>query len=226
MATKEELAAQAEAQKPIPPPSKDAKIIQDVYRPSVFIGDAILNAIDVDDWVEAARSGTEVVLPSKFVASRLNAVAGAPDGTNRLRLLRYLLYLVIFFNSSKMRAQRKRMAPFRKQFIEATDAPEVVVDQIRQKFTDGDGQITTYHVSLLMTHVLCSAAILENFEFDMEHLRMDLGQSQDAMTTYFQELGGKVRQAKSGTNIRYVAKLALPLQFPRVGGGPRRGKRR
>jgi len=225
MVSRDELAARAEAQKPIPPPNKEAKVIQDVYRPAAFIGNSILDAIDVSDWLEAAQSGTAVELPSRFVASRLNAVARGVDPSARLRLLRYLLYLVIFFAKSEMRGRGRRMAPPRRAFNEAAQAAELVVDQIRHKFTDGEGGMTNHHVSLLMTHVLCLAAIVENFEFDMQHLRMDLGQSQDAMTAYFQELGGKVRQSKAGGNTRYLAKLALPLVFPRVGGPKRRAKR-
>jgi DNA-directed RNA polymerase I subunit RPA49 len=222
MATREELAAAADSQKPIPRPNQDAKVIQDVYRPESFIGTSVLGTIDASDWLEAAQDGTAVHLTSRFVAAKLNAVALGVDAAARLRLLRYLFYLITFHNKSSTRGPKSRRAPPRRAFQEETQAEDVVVDQIRQKFADRDGAMTTYHVSLLMTHVLALAAIIENFEFDMEALRMDLGQTQEALTRYFLQLGGKVRALKAGGNLRHVARLALPLEFPKLGKGPRR----
>src|SRR5690606_2791087 len=84
MATREELQVALDAMRPIPKPNLDATEIQDVYDPLDIIGPEILNTIRVTDWQEACANGEGVQLPSKYVASRLNAVARGPNATSRL----------------------------------------------------------------------------------------------------------------------------------------------
>jgi DNA-directed RNA polymerase I subunit RPA49 len=72
------------------------------------------------------------------------------------------------------------------------------------------------HVDLLMTHCCVFAAIIDNFELNTWDLREDLRLEQKALTQYFLEVGATVRQSKKGDKIDYIAKLALPLQFPKI----------
>ncbi|KAI0393987.1 RNA polymerase I associated factor, A49-like protein [Xylariaceae sp. FL0594] len=215
MATKEELQAAADAAKPIPPGNFEAQEIQDVYTPQGLIGGELLNAIPIKDWQDAVKQGTNKLLGSAFVASRVNPVGEGPDSTTRLKALRYLDFLIKFAKLAKGRSPK---IPPRDKLRELLQpAPEPVIQSIRRKFSSNQ-LIDKFHRDLLFTYCCALAAILSNFEFDTSKIRFDLGLDDKQFGQYFREIGGKVKKVtgpEKGTQVQ-MAVLSLPLEFPKV----------
>ncbi|KAI1105956.1 RNA polymerase I associated factor, A49-like protein [Jackrogersella minutella] len=219
MASTEDLQAQADAAKPIPPGNFDAKEIQDVYTPEGLIGSDILNAIPIRDWQEQLKKGVNKTMTSSFVANRLVAVGEGPNPVHRLRALRYLDLIIKFVKSSRMGKERgtKRIPPRDKLREILQPAPEPVVENIRRKFSS-NGEMRKFHTDLVYTYCCALAAILSSYSFDTSRIRFDLGLDEKQFGQYFREIGGKVkveRGGEKGTHAQ-VAVLALPLQFPKV----------
>lgn len=216
MATRDELQASIDSTKPIPHANLEATEIQDVYKPEDVIGAEILNGIRIKDWQEACDKGEGVQLMSKFVASRLNNVARGPNSASRLRLLRYIYYLIVYYtNATRKRAGRTAM--LKKDFKSITGASDTISDHFLRTFTNGRGEINSYYDSLMLTHTLALASVLDGFTFDVQFLREDLKIDMEKFSTHFKEIGGRVKELKekSTGRVKHVATLALPLQFPR-----------
>ena len=215
MATREELQATVDASKPVPRANLEAEDIQDVYDPVALIGRDTLNSIPYKDWQESVESGEGINVSSRYVASRINDVARGPNRASRLRLLRYVYYLVVFY-ASATRKGRTRKAARKKDFIELSGASPQVASQIHNKFTER-GEINTFHDALILTHLFAFVSIIDNFELEIQHLREDLGIDHEKFSQHYSEIGGRVIQAKerdTGKSVR-VARLALPLHFPK-----------
>ena len=101
MATQEELQAAVDLARPVPRANLDADEIQDVYRPQDIIGSEVLKAIPILDWQEAVKSLEPVNVRSRFVADRIVRVASNEDAVQRLKVLRYMLWVIIFWNSAR-----------------------------------------------------------------------------------------------------------------------------
>lgn len=217
MATREELQAAMDSARPIPRGNYDADEIQDVYDPAEIIGAEVLNAIPIMDWQEKVRNQEPVEVASRFVANRINRVASNEDAAQRLKLMRYLLWVLIFwFNTSPARERGTLNVGKRDKLREVlAPAPEVVIENIRRKFSD-NGMMRKQHVDLLMTHCCVFASIIDNFEVNTLDLREDLKLEQKQLNQYFLEIGARMKKSKAGDNINHIAKLALPLQFPKM----------
>ncbi|KAK4241717.1 RNA polymerase I associated factor, A49-like protein [Achaetomium macrosporum] len=222
MATREELQAALDSARPVPRGNFDAKEIQDVYVPAEIIGAEVLNAIPVMDWQEKVKQLEEVQVPSRFVANRIVRVAGNDD-VQRLKLLRYLLWVIVFWATTTQGRERgtKRISSRDKLRKDLAPAPEVVIENIRRKFSDG-GVMRKAHIDLLMTHCCVFASIIDNFEVNTVELREDLRLEQKQLNQYFMEIGARVKQSKAGDKVNHIAKLALPLQFPKMRQPPKR----
>ncbi|KAI0969431.1 RNA polymerase I associated factor, A49-like protein [Xylaria arbuscula] len=215
MASKEDLQAVADAAKPVPPGNFEAQEIQDVYTPQGMIGGELLNAIPIKDWQDSVKKGTNKMLTSAFIASRLNPVGEGPDSTIRLKALRYLEFLIKFSKLAKGRTARIPPPDKLRQLLQP--APEPVIQNIRRKFSSNQ-QIDKFHRDLLYTYCCALAAILSNFEFETSKIRFDLGLDDKQFGQYFREIGGKVKRAtgaEKGTQMQ-IAVLSLPLEFPKV----------
>lgn len=218
MATREELDAVVNNAKPVPKANLDAEDISDAYDPYEIIGEETLNLVPIREWQEKARHKEGIQSPSRFVIHRVNALAANDDEELRLRVLRYLSFVLVFYLSTKPGRDRgTRQIPAREALREAlAPAPEGVVENIRRKFSE-DGQMRKFHIDLLMTHCCVFASIVDNFEVDTQNLRDDLRLDQKSVNQYFQEIGGRVRPVavKGEGRATNVARLTLPLQFPR-----------
>ncbi|KAH7326400.1 RNA polymerase I associated factor, A49-like protein [Stachybotrys elegans] len=216
MATREELQAVVDEAKPVPKANLDAEEIQDVYDPEAIIGANVLSLVPVREWQEKVRQGENVQLPSRYVAARLNNVASNESDNTRLRVLRYLLFVILFYRISKPGRQRgMRQVPTREKLKEQlSPAPEAVIESIRRKFSDA-GQMRKFHIDLLLTHCCAFACIVDNFDVDTQQLRDDLRLDQKTMNQYFYEIGARVRTSKKQEGAVTMARLALPLEFPK-----------
>ncbi|KAK0646141.1 RNA polymerase I-like protein [Cercophora newfieldiana] len=217
MATREELEAVVEQARPVPRGNYDAEEIQDVYIPAQIIGAEVLKSIPVLDWQEKVKAQEAISVPSRFVANRISRVAHNENAVERLRVMRYLLMIIIFWATTRQGKERgTRSVGKREQLRSAMGGvPEMVVENIRRKFSD-NGVMRKTHIDLLMTHCCVFASIIDNFEVNTLDLREDLKLEQKQVAQYFMEVGARMTQSKKGNKIDHIAKLALPLQFPRV----------
>ncbi len=223
MATREELQAALDMSRPVPRGNFDATDIQDVYVPAEIIGAEVLNAIPVLDWQEKVNKLESVQVPARFVANRIVRVAGNEDGVHRLKLLRYLLWVIIFWTTTKQGRERGTKTIARRDDLREAlaPAPEVVIENIRRKFSDS-GVMRKAHIDLLMTHCCVFASIIDNFEVNTLDLREDLKLEQKQLSQYFVEIGARMKQSKAGDKVNHIAKLAIPLQFPKMRQPPKR----
>ena len=217
MATREELQALIDDARPVPRANLEADEIQDVYRPADMIGYEVLNAIPVLDWQEKVQSSDEVLVSSRYVANRIVRVASNEDAVQRLKVMRYLLFVLIFWGTARQGKERGTWSVGKRdQLREAmSPAPEMVIENIRRRFSD-QGVMRKTHRDLLMTHCCAFASIIDNFEVNMMDLREDLKLEQKELNQYFMEIGARIKQSKSGDKISHIAKLELPLQFPKI----------
>lgn len=217
MATQDELQAVVDQARPVPKGNYTAQDIEDVYDPREIIGAEVLNAIPIRDWQEQVKKGEAVQVASRFVANRLNRVAAGEGAALRLKILRYLLWLILFWNSTTPGKQRgtKSIAKRDKLRELLAPAPEVVVENIRRKFSD-NGEMRKLHMDLLFTHCCVFASIIDSYDVDTYDLKEDLRLEQKAINQYFMECGAKTRPFKKGDLIVHYAKLSLPLVFPRL----------
>lgn len=218
MASREELQAVVDEAKPVPVANVDATEIQDVYDPKKIIGADILNLVPVREWQEKVQHKESIQVPSRFVAARVNRVAGNEEAVTRLRVLRYFFFVLLFYLHSKPgKARGTRSIPPREKLRELlAPAPEAVIESIRRKFSDR-GEMRKFHIDLLMTHCCVFACIVDNFEVDTQNLRDDLKIDQKTMNGYFHEIGGRVKPVsnKDTKTTIHVARLTLPLNFPK-----------
>ncbi|KAK2604406.1 hypothetical protein N8I77_007340 [Diaporthe amygdali] len=217
VATKEDLQNAMDAAKPVPRGNYEAEEIQDVYRPEQLIGKDILELIQVSDWVEAVKSNENVELRSRFVAHRINRVGSGESAVLRLRVLRYLYWLVLLYLTSRKGRERGTKEVLKKDKLaeELSPAPPPVVESIRRRFSD-NGIMRKQHVDLLATHCCAFACILDNFETNTWDLKEDLGLEQKQMNQYFMEIGATIKKAKAEGRMDCIARLKIPLVFPKI----------
>lgn len=218
MATLEELQAAVDLARPVPKGNYEAADIEDVYDPEEIIGADILHAIPIMDWQTKARNQEEIQVPSRFVANRINRVAANEHAVQRLRILRYMLFLLVFWvstSSGKGRGAGKKIAKREKLRELMEPAPDSVIESIRRKFSD-NGEMRKIHVDLLITHCCVFASMIDNFDVNTLDLREDLRLEPKEMNQYFAEIGARTRKAKNGDRTENMAKLALPLVFPKI----------
>ncbi|KAI3399063.1 hypothetical protein diail_7863 [Diaporthe ilicicola] len=220
VATKEDLQNAMDAAKPVPRGNYEAEEIQDVYRPEKLIGKDILELIQVNDWAEAVESNEDIQLRSRFVAHRINRIGSGEKAVLRLRVLRYLYFLVLLHLTSKKGKERGTKEVLKKDKLaeELAPAPPPVIESIRRKFSD-QGIMRKQHVDLLVTHCCVFACILDNFETITWDLKEDLGLEQKQMNQYFMEVGAQIKRVKAEGRTDVKAQLKLPLVFPKIRQG-------
>lgn len=217
VATKEDLQNAMDAAKPVPHGNYEAEEIQDVYRPENLIGRDILELIQVNDWAEAVKNNEDIQLRSRFVAHRINRIGSGESAVLRLRVLRYLYFLVLLYLTSKKAKERGAREVLKKDKLteELAPAPPPVVESIRRRFSD-NGIMRKQHVDLLATHCCAFACILDNFETNTWDLKEDLGLEQKQMTQYFMEIGATIKKVRAEGRQDCIARLKLPLVFPKI----------
>lgn len=222
VATQQDLQDAMDAAKPVPKGNYEAEDIQDVYRPEDLIGKDILELIQVNDWAQSVKKNEDIQLRSRFVAHRVNRIGSGESAVSRLRLLRYLYFVMLFYLTARKGKDKGSREVLKKDKLieELSPAPPPVIESIRRKFSD-KGIMRKQHVDLLMTHCCVFACILDNFETNTWDLKEDLGIEQKAMTQYFMEIGAKIKRAKVEGRTDVIAQLKLPLLFPKMRQGRR-----
>jgi DNA-directed RNA polymerase I subunit RPA49 len=223
MATREELAAAADAAKPRPIPNIAATEVKDVYTTDSLIGDSIMVMIPVKGWSDTLKAKKEVITNSRYVSHRIAKMA---SNVEKLKILRYMLMVLEILRVSKA-SKGTLMIPRRDELKNALgDMPESVLDNFRRRFTDM-GVITKFKLDLITTHLCAMACLVDNYEVDVWDLKEDLRLEIKQIVQYFQEIGARIANfpdaerkrlgiERAAAAQRKLAKLKLPLEFPRV----------
>ena len=230
MASKDQLNAEADASKPRPKANLSAETIEEVYTIDSLIGVDILKAVPVLDWQQAIKAKKEIVVKSQYIANRIQKASTSPE---KLRILRYLLLLIeLHLTSRPGRFGNSKIVPKRDEMKKiAGGLPEAVIEHVRRGFSD-NGIMSKYQLDLLVTHICALACLVDNYTVDLYDLQVDLRQDTKGMTQYYREIGAKVSALpetvrkelgldKATAAQRKIAKLKLPLDFPRAGFGRR-----
>lgn len=107
--------------------------------------------------------------------------------------------------------------------------PESVVESVKRKFAEGNS-MSRFQVDLLITHVCALACLVDNYDVGVFELQEDLKLEGRDMAKYFREIGARVaplseaqrkllNMDKAAGAQRQVAKLKLPLDFPKASAG-------
>ncbi|KAL8894320.1 MAG: hypothetical protein Q9192_004418 [Flavoplaca navasiana] len=229
--SREDLQAAIDENKPRPNPNLDAEAPMDVYPIDQLVGPGILRQLAVKDWQDAVEQKEEILTKSRFVSHRIQRVVAEGD-VRKIKTMRYLLLLIEWHNlltpGSKNRGLR---IPDRAQLREKLGKwGSELVDSVSRRFApDDDRTLNKWHLDNLITHIcaLCITVEPENFLTDIYDIREDLKLDTKDMRKYFKETGCRVAAptekerakwglAKAEATSHQVAKLRLPLEFPKM----------
>lgn len=220
MKGREDLSKAADEVKPRPKANVHATKIQDIYTVESLIGLEILKAVPVKEWQIKAKAQEEIFVRSKFVANRIQVCA---NNVEKLKILRFMLMLLEIYGKSK-KSREGRIVPKKEDLrVIIGDIPEVVLAAAKKKFTE-NGLINKYHSDLLITHLCTLSLLIDDFQTDTYDLREDLQLDLVQISKYFSEVGVKshvlgandvARYGKAAASQRRIAKLKLPLTFPK-----------
>jgi len=138
MPTKAELDAAVDENKPRPKANLAAESVLDVYPMSEIVGQDLMTAISVKDWVAAAQNGQELTVGSRFVAKRINKLAkGGEEGKGeikKLKVLKFILLCINFHASLRGKGRGALKLPLREKLAEVMDAPGNIIDGLKRRF--------------------------------------------------------------------------------------------
>lgn len=221
MATREELDLVMNANKPRPQANTETTDLNKVYTIESLIGTENLASVQVRPWVVEMKAGKEVMVSSRFVANRLNKFK---DNAEKLKILRYMLLLIEFYNSTTSGRDGRKLARGDDLKLIIAGQPESLLTGVKRKFTEGP-IMTRHSADLLITHLCAMAMVVDNYEVEMWDLKDDLKLEIAPMSQYFKEIGARVvalpegmRKSlgieKAAAAQRKVARLKIPLEFP------------
>lgn len=226
MLTRAELQAAASAATPRPIANTAAEDVKDVYTVDSLIGLDTLKLVAVLHWQEAVKENEPVEVKSRFVANRIVREA---KNVEKLRILRYMLLLLEILKASKS-SKYGLILPKQSDLKAMTsDVSSTVVESVRRKFSEA-GLMNKFKQDLLITHICAMACLVDNFSVDTFDLQEDLRLETKQTAQYFREIGAKVGQytdaeqkkkkmTKAEASQHRIARLKLPLDFPKVGVG-------
>jgi DNA-directed RNA polymerase I subunit RPA49 len=237
------------ASKPIPKPNLNATEAENVYPIGMLIPATDMRNLTVKEWQDA--NGEDLKLSSRFVAHRVNPIA-VRDDVQRLKALKYLMLLLEFNLALKPAGKAGKKVPQKDQLrSKLEDWPETLIESVRRRFSDNN-ELNKWHMDNLITHMAAISLFIDGYKTDTHDLREDLRLENKQyvltsnylypimltkvyrMSQYFMELGCKVNNPtekeqadfkipnKAVAAQRRVAKLKIPLDFPKVRMMPRR----
>lgn len=232
IASSDELRKRIDEAKPRPRANENAKDIKDVYTIDSLIGLETFKTIPVLEWQQTVKAGKEVIVNSKYVANRIRPFATSPE---KLKVLRYILLLIEFYNATIPGKGGRRLKSQKEvRHLRAFQLPEPIQDNVQRKFSEGR-EMKKWNSDYLLTHICALACLVDNYEVDFWDLKNDLAIETKQMGIYFMEIGAKLgpmsetEQKRQGLERaaaaqRKIAKLKLPLAFPKQSLGKSRGR--
>lgn len=223
------------AAKPIPRPNLQAEAVDEVYPLSTLIPESDMRLLPAKDWQDAIAANEEVNFSYRFPAFRLRK-DGNKDDVLKLKALRYMLLLLEFHAAlSPAKGGAGKKVP-KKEILQKklSDWPEALIDSVRRRFAaDNGSELPKWNLDKLYSHMAALSLYIDGWVTEMSNLKEDLRMENKALGQYYLELGCKVaapsekeRQLyglqKAQAKATRVARLKLPLEFPKVSRGRRR----
>ncbi len=228
--TREDLQAAIDKSKPRPHPNLNAEAPADVYPIDQLVGPGILRQLTVKDWQDAIEQREEILTHSRFVSHRIQRIVSEGE-VRKIKTLKYLLLLIEWQNILLPGPRGSgRKLPDRTQLREKLGKwDSELVDGVEKRFGDGGRILNSWHLDNLITHI-CALAITvdpEKFMTDVYDIREDLKLDNKKVRMYFKEIGCRIAAPTEGERTRWrlgktetashqVAKLRLPLEFPKM----------
>ncbi|KAF1811925.1 hypothetical protein P152DRAFT_474175 [Eremomyces bilateralis CBS 781.70] len=226
--SRETLQLEIDAAKPRPDANLNAETADMVYTPESVIGQELMSYVTVQPWIEAIEAGNDVQLGSQYVARRLKELVDGGD-IKRLKCLRYLLFLVEVYQKIQEKGKRMKRWPKKEDLLSSlSDGSEDLIEKSKRKFSEDRGDVSRWHLDLLITHIAALTLIIDEFDTDTFDIRNDLHLENQDMTQYFREIGCKVKsvpeneykkwgiKSKADASTHRMARLKLPLEFPKI----------
>ncbi|KAL8997273.1 MAG: hypothetical protein Q9169_003415 [Polycauliona sp. 2 TL-2023] len=235
-----DLQAAIDSAKPRPTANSSAESPMDVYPIDQLVGSSILRQLAIKDWQDAVEQNEDIQTKSRFVSHRIQRVVSEGD-VRKIKTLKYLLLLIewhhLLLPSPKGRG---RQIPQRAHLSQKLGHwGSELVDGIIKRFADPNDanddntnrkiKLNTWHHDNLLTHIcaLCLVVEPENFQTDMYDIREDLKLDNKDIRKYFKEIGCRIMAPSDAERTRWglgkneagahqVAKLRLPLEFPKM----------
>ena len=219
--------------KPIPKPNLAAESVEDVYTFNTLIPPSDARLVPIKDWQDKTRADENIDFAHRFPASRVTTI-GKSDDVLRLKALRYLNLLLEFHSALQTTARTGKKVPKKDVLSAKLSAwPEPLLDSVRRRFANPHNELPKWHMDNLFTHMCALSLYVDGWTTDMTSLKDDLRMENKDLALFFRELGCKVAAPterereiwglnKAKASAARVARLRLPLDFPR----PRSGRRR
>ncbi|KAF2773496.1 RNA polymerase I associated factor, A49-like protein [Teratosphaeria nubilosa] len=230
---KEQVDADLLASKPIPKPNLAADDIEEVYPFNTLIPPHEARLVTVKDWQDATRAEKELKFFHRYPATHVRHW-GKSEDVQRLKALKYLALLLEFHDALQSAGKPGKKVP-KKEFLtkKLGHWPEALVDSVRRRFSNPANELPKWHLDNLYTHMCALALFIEGFATNTSQLKEDLKMENRQIGQYYQELGCKVgaplekEREKWGLNkaqaaATRVARLKLPLEFPKARVGRKR----
>lgn len=231
---KEDVERDLLASKPIPRPNLDADSVEDVYAFTTLLPPSDARLVAVRDWEEKVLAGEAVDFNHRFPARRVVATATMNDNTPRLKALGYLALLLAFHSALQSAGKAGKKVPKKDVLAQKLpDWPADLIDSVRRRFANAANELPKWHLDNLYTHMCALSLFVDGYTTVTADLRDDLGMDNKTISQYYQELGCKMsalsekeRESRHLTKAQAaatrVAKLKLPLEFPKIRSGRRK----
>lgn len=231
--TEEQAKESALASKPIPKPNLGAESVEDVYTFNLLLPPADAKLVNIREWQEKVSTGQKIIYDHRFPAHRVPDLA-ATDQVLRLKALKYLQLLLEFHDALPSGGRNGKKVP-KKDVLDKRLAawPETLVYSVRRRFATESNELTKWHMQNLYTHMCALSLYVDGWTTDTSNLRDDLKVDTKEIVQYFRELGCKIAAPTEAEKERFkvkkgqernvkVAKLRLPLEFPKARSAVRR----
>lgn len=231
--TEGQAAEAALASKPIPKPNLEADSMEDVYTFDTLLPPADARLVNIKEWQEKTRKEETMNFAHRFPAHRVQDL-GITEQTLRLKALKYLQLLLEFHDALPSGGRNGKKVP-KKDVLDKRLAgwPEGLVASVRRRFANEANELTKWHMQNLYTHMCALSLYVDGWTTDTSNLRDDLKLDSKEITQYFRELGCRIAAPTEAERERFkikkdqartvkIAKLKLPLEFPKARSAVRR----
>ena len=229
----QEAAEIAFASKPIPKPNLAAESVEDVYTLNSLIPPQDLRLVPIKEWQEKIPLDPKLPVAHRFSAGRVRGIVERED-VLRLKALSYLHLLLDFHDALQTGGKDGKKVPKKETLAsKLSPYPQQLIDSVRVRFSDSANALPKWHLQNLYTHICALSLYVDGWVTHTTDLKDDLKLEQKEMQQYYRELGCKVgpptekeqqqfKIKKAEASVRRIAKLKLPLEFPKARAGRRK----
>lgn len=221
MPSKEEVKADIEAERPIPPPNMEATTPAEAYNLHDIVSEVELSSIAITDIMEAREESQKLsYFPyknSSWLNRHLLALFGKGNASNApkkkidkltLRLLMYISYMMAFYENRKRAGNRGKTRAL------LGSPPQAILDQFYEKYTEkvasskpsnqqdkspGSGHrlVTDKSAIKLLSYMFLLCLRVDNYATDTNSLASDLALKLGNVNDIFKGLGCQVKPASA-----------------------------